>query len=352
MKRICSPLLALALVVGLCACGKSAQERWQAQYDLGMKYLSELNYEQAVAAFTEAIAIDAKRPEAYIGRGDARVGIGTAESLAAAQGDYEAALALDNTLENAWLGLINTYILRGDYEGAQRALEQALAVLGAERLQEQQEELARLSAPEPGSEEYLQAAAAHLAPAVGFDFAINGVPLATADIYTLASLLGGHVKSTSGSATLSTTGTFPAYAINSQSHPDRVDALQLYQDMGPGYPVRVWPSEYFAGIAVTDTLDQALEKLGFTAEERAWLAASCSEIVLSPGGDGTWTLNVMLASEEAHPQQECYLGLQYDIGDILLVYTFEYVMEKAGMDAETPVDGRAMLKAMRVTIVH
>ena len=61
MKRIGSLLVALALVLGLCACGKSAQERWQEQYDLGMKYLSELNYEEAVAAFTEAI---------YIGRGD------------------------------------------------------------------------------------------------------------------------------------------------------------------------------------------------------------------------------------------------------------------------------------------
>ena len=37
MKRICSLLLVLALVLGLCAGGKSAQERWQAQYDLGMK---------------------------------------------------------------------------------------------------------------------------------------------------------------------------------------------------------------------------------------------------------------------------------------------------------------------------
>ena len=132
MKRICSLLAALALVVGLCACGESRQQRWQAQYDLGMKYLSELNYEQAVAAFTEAISIDAKRPEAYIGRGDAYVGIGTAESLAAAQGDYESALALDRSLADAWLGLINACILQGDYEGAQRALEQALAVLGAD----------------------------------------------------------------------------------------------------------------------------------------------------------------------------------------------------------------------------
>ena len=344
MKRICSLLAALALVVGLCACGKSAQERWQAQYDLGMKYLSELNYEQAVAAFTEAIFIDAKRPEAYIGRGDARVGIGTAESLAAAQGDYEAALALDNTLENAWLGLINTYILRGDYEGAQRALEQALAVLGAERLQEQQEELARLSAPEPGSEEYLQAAAAHLAPAVGFDFAINGVPLATADIYTLASLLGGHVKSTSGSATLSTTGTFPAYAINSQSHPDRVDALQLYQDMGPGYPVRVWPSEYFAGIAVTDTLDQALEKLGFTAEERAWLA-TCGEIELTRRTDGTWWL--MASQPRSYAPDQCTLTLLTK-EDGKCTYSFTYSMETAGFDRDTPVDGRAALNMLYI----
>ena len=71
MKRICSLLLTLALVLGLCACAQKADTpTWQEQYDLGVKYLSEGNYEEAIIAFTAAIEIDPKRPEAYIGLAD------------------------------------------------------------------------------------------------------------------------------------------------------------------------------------------------------------------------------------------------------------------------------------------
>ena len=342
MKRICSLLAALALVVGLCACGESRQQRWQAQYDLGMKYLSELNYEQAVAAFTEAIFIDAKRPEAYIGRGDARVGIGTAESLAAAQGDYEAALALDNTLENAWLGLINTYILRGDYEGAQRALEQALAVLDPALLQEQQEALARLSAPEPGSEEFLRAAAAHLAPAVRFDIAINGVPVATADIYAIAAAVGARVESPANDGNLSIFyGPFTAFQ---DSKSEYVNLISLLDPVYEKEDVTIWPSEYFAGIAPTDTLDQALEKLGFTAEERAWLA-TCGSIRLIPQPNGTWRLSTEPATEGVGT---CFLSMLGQTVGSDLTYHFEYTMKEAGFEWDTPPDGRAALKEMTI----
>ena len=69
MKRICSLFLTLALVLGLCACGQKAPT-WEEQYDLGVKYLSEGNYQEAIIAFTAAIEIDPKRPEAYIGLAD------------------------------------------------------------------------------------------------------------------------------------------------------------------------------------------------------------------------------------------------------------------------------------------
>lgn len=48
--------------------------QWQQYYDSGQKYLSEENYDEAVTAFTKAIKIDAKKPLAYIGRGDAYTG--------------------------------------------------------------------------------------------------------------------------------------------------------------------------------------------------------------------------------------------------------------------------------------
>ena len=76
MKRFFYILLAALLLLTLAACAKTpaaelatepADEApdWQTQYDLGVRYLSEGNYEEAILAFTAAIEIDPKRPEAY-----------------------------------------------------------------------------------------------------------------------------------------------------------------------------------------------------------------------------------------------------------------------------------------------
>lgn len=98
MKRICGLLLTLALVLGLCACGSKAPA-WQEQYDLGVKYLSEGNYQEAIIAFTAAIEIDPKRPEAYI-------------------------------------GLADVYTAQGDTDAAKKALEDGLAATGDSALRE------------------------------------------------------------------------------------------------------------------------------------------------------------------------------------------------------------------------
>ena len=46
--------------------GCSTQARWQEQYDLGMRYLSESNYEEAILAFTEAIRINPEHADPYV----------------------------------------------------------------------------------------------------------------------------------------------------------------------------------------------------------------------------------------------------------------------------------------------
>ena len=51
------------LLLGLSSCSK--KPTWQDQYDLGMKYLEEGNYEEAIAAFSAAIEIDAVPVEAH-----------------------------------------------------------------------------------------------------------------------------------------------------------------------------------------------------------------------------------------------------------------------------------------------
>ena len=127
MRRICSWILTIALVLGLCACGQNVKAQWQEQYDLGVRYLSEGNYEEAVIAFTAAIDIDPKRAEGYTGRGDAYALSGdTEDNLSAALADYEAALELDETLPGAWLGLADVYIRQGDYDKALEVLREAL----------------------------------------------------------------------------------------------------------------------------------------------------------------------------------------------------------------------------------
>ena len=126
MKKITIFFFALLLLFQLGACGQNTPT-WEEQYDLGVRYLSEGNYEEAIIAFTAAIEIDAKRPEGFIGRGDAYIGSGeTEDNLAAALGDYETALTLDETLAGAWLGLADIYIRQGDYEKALDVLKEAL----------------------------------------------------------------------------------------------------------------------------------------------------------------------------------------------------------------------------------
>lgn len=107
---------------------------WQNQYDLGIRYLSEENYEDAIDAFTAAIGIDATQALAYVGRGDAYARSGDSEeNLAAALADYQAALELDKTLSSVWLGLADVYIRQGNYDQALETLQKGLEASGSDQ---------------------------------------------------------------------------------------------------------------------------------------------------------------------------------------------------------------------------
>ena len=82
VKRTISFLLTAVLLLSLLACG--AKDAWQEQYDLGMRYLNDGNYQEAVITFTAAIEIDPKRPEAYLGAAEAYI----------AADDIDAAIAI------------------------------------------------------------------------------------------------------------------------------------------------------------------------------------------------------------------------------------------------------------------
>ena len=77
-KTAISAILLLALI--LTACGNAAAAQWQEQYDLGVRYLSEGDFENAIVAFQAAIEIDPKRAQAYVGVAQAYIGLGDEEN--------------------------------------------------------------------------------------------------------------------------------------------------------------------------------------------------------------------------------------------------------------------------------
>lgn len=131
MKKIYGIIVLVSLILTACA---QKFPTWQEEYDLGVHYLSEGNYEEAIIAFTAAIEIDPKQAPAYVGRGDAYIGLGeTEENLTAAQADYEQAIELDETNADAYLGLADVYIYRGDYDKAMEILRQGLEKTGGDQ---------------------------------------------------------------------------------------------------------------------------------------------------------------------------------------------------------------------------
>lgn len=163
MKRIVIGVLICTLL--LSACGQKSVGAWQEQYDLGVRYLEEGNYEEAIIAFTAAIEIDQKQPAAYVGRGDAYVAQGTQvedsttayELYQKAVADYEQAVALGSGDVQSKLDDLRTALqqLQASME-AEPLLKELYALLsaddieGAKALMRQQEYRAMSAAAADG----------------------------------------------------------------------------------------------------------------------------------------------------------------------------------------------------------
>lgn len=127
MKRNLCLFWVLILIFGLCSCAKKVPT-WQEQYDLGVRYLSDGNYEEAILAFTAAIEIDSKQTDTYAMLAD----------LYRKQGQYDLALEIlsrgyDATQSPLLLQLLNAEEanqrlsneeLRNSFERLFSALEQ------------------------------------------------------------------------------------------------------------------------------------------------------------------------------------------------------------------------------------
>lgn len=101
MKRFFAcAMMVVAILTMLNACGKNTST-WQEQYDLGVRYLSEGNYNEATIAFTAAIEIDPKRADAYLGLANVYEAQGDLENLRAIL-EQGIDATEDDTLRERW----------------------------------------------------------------------------------------------------------------------------------------------------------------------------------------------------------------------------------------------------------
>lgn len=112
-------MIGLIVCMVLSSCGRqSAEATWQEQYDLGIRYLSEGNYEEAIIAFTAAIEIDPKRVETYESLANAYLAIGDEDAaLAILEEGYEITqdVALLTRLEEMRANMENAFSNRLGY---------------------------------------------------------------------------------------------------------------------------------------------------------------------------------------------------------------------------------------------
>lgn len=105
----------------------SPHQKLSKQLSLGNKFLSELNYEDAILAFEEAIKIDPMSEDAYIGITRAYAGLGkypSAEKVLL-KGIY---LTNDETLKNTYFGVIKEERLKGKRRKSTKTYEDGILV--------------------------------------------------------------------------------------------------------------------------------------------------------------------------------------------------------------------------------
>lgn len=78
-RKLLQPVAAVLLAVMLLTACASGASKAADKIELGQKYLTELNYTEAVASFTEAIRLDPDNIQAYMGRAEAYLALGEYE---------------------------------------------------------------------------------------------------------------------------------------------------------------------------------------------------------------------------------------------------------------------------------
>ena len=111
-------LVVLSMILLLTACTSKAQKAVE-KVELGQKYLTEQNYTEAVASFTEAIGLDPENIPAYMGRAQAYTGLKQYDD---AKADYTTAIEKTEdqpyTQAEAYIGRAEVNELTTDNEDA------------------------------------------------------------------------------------------------------------------------------------------------------------------------------------------------------------------------------------------
>lgn len=137
LKMMCFLLALLGLLSACSAHSVDAEEQsaptWQSRYDLGVRYLSDGRYEEAILAFTAAIEIDPKNAQAYEQRGDAywelaqsAQGSEQTDAYRSAAEDYESAMQWGSETDELYRRAADAYYGAQDYEKAESYYEKLL----------------------------------------------------------------------------------------------------------------------------------------------------------------------------------------------------------------------------------
>ena len=106
MKKLISITLSIILAFSFASCTK-ADAAWQEQFDTGLRYLSELEYDNAIQSFNEAIKIDPKQAPAYVAlasiyyeQGDTGKALETINTAISASGSSDTLEQIKGQIEN------------------------------------------------------------------------------------------------------------------------------------------------------------------------------------------------------------------------------------------------------------
>ena len=116
MKKLISIILSITMIFSFAACsGAEEKLTWQEQYDLGLRYLTELEYDSAIQSFNEAIKIDPKQTPAYVAlagvyyeQGDNQKATETIDTAISAAGSNNTLEQIKQQIENNSLSVSDT----------------------------------------------------------------------------------------------------------------------------------------------------------------------------------------------------------------------------------------------------